>query len=158
MKRVIIVLTTAASLFLAQSAGAEEVTKNDRFQLWNKCQPIGLYVQNLNKKAPKNDLTKEAITVAVRSRLRAARLYDADAAPYLYVSVKVFNTVFNINLAFYKPMKDYASGESFLAEGWGINGIGEYGSDTNYILSNLSQFTDNFLDEYFRVNDDACKR
>ena len=158
MKRVIIVLTAAASLFLAPSAGAEKVTKYERFRLWNKCQPISLYVRNLNKEASKIDLKKEAITIAVRSRLRAARLYDADASPHLDVNVNVTSAAFSIILALYKPMKDYTSGESFFTGGWNINGVGTHGLDSNYILSILSQYTDNFIDEYLRVNNDACKR
>ena len=158
MKRVIIVLIAVASLFLAPSAGAEKVTKIDRFQLWNRCQPMSLHVATLSKDAAKIGLTKESITTAVRSRLRAARLYDAKAATILRVRVNVYRMAFNIVIGYYKLMKDIVSKELLLSSNWDTGSIGTHGQSSNYIISSISEHTDKFIDEYLRVNNAACKR
>ena len=69
-------LLLAAALLLSAPAWAEEVTDYDRFRLWNDCGPMKLVVENLPKAAADIGLTREAITTAVRSRLRAAHLYS----------------------------------------------------------------------------------
>ena len=75
----------AVLLFIGTSVLAEEVSDLDRFQLWNDCRAMNLVVEGLNQDAAEIGLTREAIETAVRSRLRAARLYNADAGPFLYV-------------------------------------------------------------------------
>ena len=37
------------------------------------------------------------------------------------------------------------------------SGTGTNGGDPGYVLSLVSQYTDKFIDEYLRVNEDACK-
>ena len=58
----------------------EEVTRSDRFHLWNDCKPLKLVVEDLNNNAAEIGLTKDAITTTVRSRLRGARIYGEDLA------------------------------------------------------------------------------
>lgn len=114
MTRLTVLLIAAASLFLAPSAQAEEVTRLDRFQLWNNCQPMQLVVESLHQDAADIGLTGEAIATAVRSRLRGARLYDDTAPQYLYVNVNVVGQAFALNLAYNKMVPDYVPSSS----GW----------------------------------------
>ncbi len=40
---------------------------------------------------------------------------------------------------------------------WGVGSTGTHSRNPNFILSSVSQHTDKFIDEYLRVNADACK-
>ena len=92
------------------SVGAEGVSSSDRFKLWNACEPISLVVEHLNDNAVKIGLTREAITTAVRSRLRAARLYSSESKTYLYVHVNTLSGTrlasYSVNLEFKKRLLD----------------------------------------------------
>ncbi len=153
-----VVLPFIAMLILAIPARAETVTDYDRFKLWNDCRPMELIVEDLDKDETDIGLTKDAITVAVRSRLRAARLYTAKRGPhYLYINVNVVGTAFSYSVEYKKRVKDRASGLSTFATTWDTGGTGTHGPDASYILSLVSQYVDKFIDEYLRVNEDACK-
>ena len=65
-------------------------------------------------------LTEAALQAAVESRLRSARLYDADAGSYLYVNVNVVEKVFGLNLGYRKFVYDQVAGESGFATTWDI--------------------------------------
>ncbi len=159
MKRPILLLAAALSLCPAAPSPAGDVTDLDRFQLWNDCRPMYLVVETLDRDADDIGLTREAIGTAARSRLRAARLYDGDAvAPYLYVNVNVSRSTFGLSVEYNKWMSDPASGESGAASTWDRGAIGTHGGDAGYILSSVSQIMDIFIDEYLRVNEDACPR
>ena len=143
------------------SVGAEGVSSSDRFQLWNACKPIDLVVEHLNDAAVKISLTREAITTAVRSRLRAARLYSSKTAPFLYVSVTLVRTrttSSSISLKFNKWLPDpKLNGQVGSATTWNRHVV-QQGGNADYILSAVSQLTDLFIDEYLRVNGSACSR
>lgn len=133
----------------------------DRFRLWNACQPIDLLVEPLDDDAAKMGLTREAITTAVRSRLRAARLYSSGTGPYLYVVINALpprgrdgGTAVSISLRFTKPVFDRISGRHGPARTWDTGAVGW--GDAAYILSGVSQLMDEFIDEYLRVNESAC--
>ena len=148
----------ASLLVTSPAALASEVSHYDRFRLWHGCLPTDLVVEDLPKNATDIGLTREAIAVAVRSRLRAARLYDADAASaYLYVNVNVVGPAYNIRFSYNKWLKDQVSGEEGFATTWNFGGAGTHGKDSGYILSNVSQYADRFIDEYLRVNAGACE-
>ena len=74
------VLSLVALTFLATGAAGETLHERiDRFELFTDCQPMGLVVEGVPPDASEIGLTRESIIAAVESRLRAARLYDADA-------------------------------------------------------------------------------
>ena len=155
-------LWLVAALFLtAASASAGEVTDYDRFKLWNECRPLSLVVQKLPDVAAAIGLTEEAIEVAVRSRLRAARLYSEDypetAWSYLYVNVNVVDSAFGISVEYMKNVKDLATMLESTAPTWIIGSTGTHGRDPGYILSSVTRRADRFIDEYLRVNEGACK-
>ena len=144
------------------------VSDHDRFELWSPwCSTVDLTVEGLDNDGAKIGLTEEAIETAVRSRLRSARIYgDAPLAPWLYVNVAVLHNAFNvtvqlnrsmeINLPFWRlpegvePLVGYAVT-------WQAGTIGTHTDDPSYILSSVERIADRFIDEYLRVNADACK-
>ena len=158
----LVVLPFAAMLFLAVPSRTEAVTGSDRFALWNDCRPVRLLVQNLINDAADIGLKKEAISVAVRSRLRAARLYTAEMgwppSSWLYINVNIVGAAFNITVEYNKWLTDSISGEPGWAATWSKGSAGTHGRNSGFVLSGISRFTDSFIDEYLRVNEDACKR
>ena len=143
----------------ARGATVEE-SKNRiaRFELFADCRPMRLLVEELPAGASKIGLTEEAIRAAAESRLRAARLYDSRAVYYLYVNVNVFRMAFSINLEFKKYVHDPLSGNTGPATTWNTGGAGTHGGNANYIVSLVSQYMDEFLVEFLRVNEKACEK
>ncbi len=161
MKRYTCLWLIAASLITAAVASASEVTKFDRFRLWNECRPLEFKVNSLSDDATSIGLTKNAIEVTIRSRLRAARLYGDDyaetAAATLFISVLVLGPAFNTILEYTKVVRDRVTGFDNWAPTWRIGATGTHGRNSGYILGSVAEDTDRFIDEYLRVNDDACK-
>jgi len=164
--RPIALIATALIVIAAPVAADEKVNEQDRFGLWADCGAVGLGVEGPLEDNLHFELTSHAVETAVRSRLRAAGLYDADKFVGLFVAnVNVvrhdwlYNEAgkqpFNVLIKYYKLMRDTMSGESNLAVAWhvGTAGLG----DPSDILSVVSQKTDTFIDEYLRVNQDACE-
>ena len=138
-------------------SAAEKISDSDRFRLWNNCKPVGLCVENLLKDATDIRLTKDAVTVAVRSRLRAARLYSTSCStPFLGVRVIFFGPAYDILIRYNKWFSDPATGVSHGETTWRSGAIGTHGGDASYILSEVSMYVDHFIDEYLRVNEPAC--
>jgi len=52
MKRLSVLLIAAASPILGGLASAVEVTKFDRFRLWNVCLPMDLLIESLPRAHP----------------------------------------------------------------------------------------------------------
>ncbi len=161
MRRRTSIWLAVAFLLTAASASVAEVSEFDRFSLWNECRPMELVVEGLSDDATDIGLTRDAIEVAVRSRLRAAHIYSEDYAETefsdLYVNVTVVGRAFSTNIDYRKVVLDQATMLNYLAPTWSLGGTGTHGQDSNFILSYVTQNTDAFLDEYLRVNDDACE-
>ena len=153
MTVLVVALTAAVLLGSATPLSA----RLDLFELENVCEPIALIVEDLDRGAAAMGLTKRTIITAVRSRLRAARLYQIRIGPYLYVRVQVVGAAFNIRVAFNKVLFDPISGLKFPVSTWQQSATGE-GRDGALILSWITQSTDLFIDEYLRVNAPACSR
>ena len=154
------------ALFLASVpfVQAQEVSDYDKFQLWNNCAEIRLVVEHLPPEAAEFNLRKEDIETAVRSRLRGARIYtenwfddNGSWIPYLYVMVNTVGFAFSTNAGLRKRVSDPVSGQFGFAETWQRGLVGMHSNDASYIISAVSQYTDQFIDEYLRVNAAACK-
>ena len=102
---------------------------------------MALFVESVRGEKRAMSLTRDVIAAAVRSRLRAARLHWSRVGPYLYVNMHA----------------DPISGEQQLATTWDKGLLGS-GGNANDVLSGLSRLTDIFIDEYLRVNEQACKQ
>ena len=133
-------------------------TSLDCFQLWNACRPLYLIVEFLPEDAEEIGLTEERIQTAAESRLRAARLYDAEAADhFLYVNVNVVERAFSIDVGYRKLLHDEALDIGGMAETWNTGAAGMHGgSGASFILQGVSEHMDLFVVEYLRVNEPAC--
>ena len=56
-----------------------------------------------------------------------------------------------------KVVKDSATMLEYPTAMWGMELTGTFGRDSNNILSSMALLSDKFIDEYLRVNADACK-
>ena len=141
------------------------LSHRDAFELWNGCAPMRLFVEELPDDAADIDLTKERIQTLAESRLRVARLYDAalPPAPYLYVRVSVLVSenrrggAFSIDVSFQKYLRDAVSGRSMFAEAWNTGSYGTHSGDADYIMQGVSEYLDEFILEYLRANETACR-
>ena len=155
--------------YQALKRSAKTVIQKDLLSLWNGCHPIGLVVL-MSEGFPK-ELTKDRVTTMVRSRLRAARVYSDIFGPYLSVTLSSSTIAVVTNIAFIRPVNtikvrnlDYVLGnaETFSVKGafsvptWERMTGGHY-QTTEVILSRISELTDEFIDEYLRVNAEACQ-
>ena len=175
MKRITIILILIPSLFLATSIKTEEVTRLNRFELWNDCKPVGLSIimpspQEIDRLLPESArsnirLERVEVYAAVLSRLQAASLYSAEPLTSVFsalnMSVSVIGESFEIETKYKKRLIDPASGESGMVDTWKLRDITflvprKHGRDSGYILYWISEHTDKFIDEYLRVNADAC--
>ncbi len=148
----VLAAAVAASLSHAQTDPEDQL---DRFRLWNGCGPADLVVEHLSDAAGEIGLTRDAVTTAARSRLRAVRLYDDEATSYLYVNANVAGSAFGMGIEFRKWVTD-DNGQRGYASTWHIGSTGTHGGDAGYILSSIAQDMDHFIKEYMRVNADAC--
>ena len=150
----------AGTFLLTAASAAAEVNEFDRFALWNECRPMHLAVEDLDEDSAEIGLSKEALEIAARSRLRAARLYSEDffegSFSYLYINVTVSSRALSISVEYKKSVMDLATKLEVNATTWKAGSVGTHGRDAGYILSAVSQHTDEFIDEYLRVNETAC--
>ena len=65
---------------------------------------------------------------------------------------------FNVYIALEKELYDYRTRLDYFATTWHKGITGTYGQDSGYILSAVSRLIDQFLVEYFRVNEKACEK
>ena len=177
MLRLILSAVALTLVLAAPSGAAEKVTtvekatkKLDRFDLWNGCRPMGLFVEGLPDDAGKIGLRKKDIEIAVRARLRGARIYEeinASSHSVLYVNVNVVGRAFKIIVEFNRsvevllPSRVKPEGMDPLINyvtTWQSGVTGTHGATAEYILSSVAHYTDEFIDEFLRVNADACRR
>ena len=95
---------------------------------------------------------------AVASRLRGARVFRSDFfLPVLEVEVSVLGGAFAISMRYNKTLFDSVSGKNSFAPTWYNAKFGTHGQrGSEYIVSSLSEFLDEFLTEYLRVNEAAA--
>ena len=134
-----------------------EQAEVDRFELFNDCEPVDLVIEDLPIEATRINLTVPRIRSLAESRLRAARLYDDAAEPYLYINITVTGRASMVLLEFKKLLYDSTSGTSGFAATWRIGGTGTHGGDAGYILQYLSEYVDAFVLGFLRANEDACR-
>ena len=149
-------LSLVALAFLATGAAGETPSPVDRFALFSDCQPMNLLVEEMSPDASEIGLTRESIIAAVESRLRAARLYDAETTHHLYVNVNVVGPAFSHSLELKKLVYDLSSGTPLPATTWRTGATGTHGGNAGYILSGVSEAMDRFLVAFLRVNETAC--
>ena len=116
--------------FVAPAALGETAKETlARFQLFANCEPMELLVEGLPPAATEIGLNMEKIQAAVESRLRAARLYDSDADPYLYMNVNVVGPAFHSRVEHNKTYFDYYSTSNNYASSWSRSFTGTHGGE-----------------------------
>ena len=158
-KFVLVVMALAMIHSSAKAQTIESLTgqsSHDLFRLWTVCMPVGLSVEDLGEGAAKIGLRERDIETAVRSRLRGARIYEAEASYELYARVSVVDRAYSIDMEFLKMVKDL-SGKVGYATTWNTGALGTHNNNPNHILGSVAKFADHFIDEYLRVNGKACK-
>ena len=137
----------------------------ERFQLFTGCAPMRLLVEGLPPGAGQIGLTEGAITRAVESRLRSARLYTSDGEYFnyytLYVQVGVLDLEgrwrslpYSVDIYFQQRLYNSRVEHTGTAKTWHTGSYGQGGSQ--FILGSISEHMDKFLTEYLRVNEAAC--
>ena len=177
MRRIIVLLFVTLSLVVPVSAG-DLGNASDRFNLWNRCDPMPLHIF-VSEDATDIGVTEEIVTIAVRSRLRAARLYLPEPEPWdweknpqmplaeltrnlahtlsgLTVEILVAGSVFVLKLEYHKAVTDEASEVRGFVATWTDGTFGTHGRDSDFILARMSEKMDVFIDESLRVNASAC--
>ena len=156
----------AAFLLIASSASADEVSDLDRFRLWANCAPIGLFVGVSISPTTQIHLEEADIETTVRSRLRGARIYNDISYSNLEVGVDVVGRAVHLEMAFVRQVEVllpfWAMQEEIeplrgFTDTWRLGRTGTHGDDPGFLLSVMAQMTDKFIDEYLRVNADACE-
>ncbi len=160
------VAVLAALCLPVTAEGQSQWYGSPRFQLYTGCAPVGLLVAMDAEAIP--GLTRSAVEIAARSRLRGARIFDglvrasdlrAREFPVLRVSITGYEPInsFTVALALYKPVRDTLSGASGMAITWqGLLTTGYHGGDGGYVLQSHAQLMDEFIDDYLAANDRAC--
>ena len=152
----------------ALEAGLISISEaDDLFRLWNDCRPVGFSVHlPVTDAATRIGLTKEAVEIAVRSRLRSARIFKEHASPQsleeqhglLVVQVQMGRNIFLWSARFQKLMQDSATElVTWTYTGWMRSSFGGHNDDRNFILAAIAPGVDAFIDDYLRVNEPACK-
>ena len=159
MRRPILPTVALALVLATPASAAENVTELDRFELWNDCRPLSVDV-HLQDKESNLGLTEEAIEVAVRSRLRGARIYSQDTNKtnwsLLYIHLHVVSRAYSLTFQYQKVVRDEATKMLFQTTTWISGETGTHGGLSDATLAGVAQRTDKFIDEYLRVNADAC--
>ena len=145
--RVAPAVAVLAALCLPATAEGQVSRLNNgspRFQLYTGCAPVGLLVAMGAENVP--GLTRSAVEIAARSRLRGARIFDRlvrpvdlreRESPVLHVSILGYEPInsFSVALALYKPVGDSLSGASGMAITWeGAVSVGHHAGDGGYVL------------------------
>lgn len=156
----------ATALVLAVGAITSSATTiEDEPGLYAACTPMELVVENLSPEgARETGLTKKTIVNAVESRLRGARLFapldklEVGREQYLYVNVNVVGPAFSVRVELKRNIGDLGYGLPGVAVVWDTGATGTQGGNGQYILSVVSEYLDEFLASYLRVNEAACSR
>ena len=136
----------------------------ERYELWADCNQLILLsnpIKNKNKAAIIG-LTDDDIMLAIKNRLRAAGLYgmiDRDywKKPLLVPTVMVESGTVVVKITLLKVLKDVHSSEEKHGETWSKSFIDAHRDDASIIIAALGRLMDEFIDEYLRVNEEACE-
>ena len=155
MKRLAIIVAALAT-FPGTGLGqeADSVRVPTRWQAYTNCAP--LYIRPLLTGEHVQGLSLESITRPTRSRLRSARLYsDTLSVPYVLVHVHSWSeTLFHVSLGLVKELYDPLADDWSWADSWETSWI-TY--STAFVVQRLMEMADYFIDEYLRVNAEACR-
>ena len=143
-------------LLLVWCNGAEAQSDTERFWLFADCRPMGISVSAVGDvDEEKLEEQEAAIRAAVESRLRSAHLYQEHARNVLGVNVIVDGTGVSVLLIdYHKVLYDPATAQlSGSGSTWRVVSLQQSQSTHSFV----SQGIDQFLADYLRVNEEACR-
>ena len=129
-----------------------------KYQLFVNCQPINLKIETASAEAQRVGWTLPRLRRVVASRLRAVDLYTDEFTPsHLLVRVReVSFGAMDVSVDFVKALRDPITDLPGFSMTWGSTIIIAPGEAQTYLPKAVSQLLDEFLNEYFRVNEPAC--
>ena len=156
----------------AKAVAKAFITQNEqeRFELLNSCLPVRLYVALREFAAPDallSNLQPKAEAVA-RSKLQYAGLYHPGSvnlvSPALYLLLFLKYEEFEIHTSYRKRVVDNVTNVSGYIITWKLELVSDpdfvisrkHNTDPEYVLHWVAKHTDRFIEEYRRVNADAC--
>lgn len=134
----------------------------EEFRLYTKCVGVSLVVEHKSFDAEENGLKRKEIIAAVESRLRSAGLYESSFfglsegtvvfQPHLYMHVYVIGQSFYVLLELKKWVHEPLSGQLNYSQTWRTETAGIHGTSSRRILSSVRKLTDQFIEEWHKVN------
>ena len=119
---------------------------------------MGVSVQFISSSDSGIENIEDRIQTMAESRLRAARLFADSASHRLYVRLDVAGPAFSAYMDYTKPLHDAVSDLTYDHPTWiYFVGTGTHGGNSERVLQALSERVDQFILEYLRVNEPACK-
>ena len=143
---VLLILLVAVECFGEYPTGLE---KDDYKKLY-------MVVEYLPEDAKKIGLNRSVVIIKVVLRLKMAGITPVtDSNPFLYINVNVVGGAFNITLEFTRKTT-YSSNNIILTKyatiTWKESILGTHEGSSGYILENLGELLDQFLNEYLKTN------
>ena len=162
-------LALAAVLGSPAASGQDSTAKHVewyqlRAELYTGCKPVSLTIEDLPSDAMEIGLTEDRIQFMAESRLRAARLYanpkdsTSPTFPQLYINVNVVGRSFHVSVDFELRLMNTQSEFYPIATTWRKGVTGSHSGDSEYVVSNIPRFLDEFITKYQRANEDACNQ
>ena len=139
----------------------EQIYEMDRFALWNNCYPVWF-------RHGIDDSTKLGLPVFGSSDLLKRKLEDAGllddgsveidgSLSFFEIRLDTLGQFYSVHVTFNKQVTDEATGLSSHVTTWGRALPVGMTRNPQDILDRVLDLTDLFIDEYLRVNADACE-
>ncbi|MCY4587375.1 MAG: hypothetical protein OXB98_15160 [Bryobacterales bacterium] len=129
----------------------------ERFSLYTGCSPLSLEVGFMKMKVVGMDaLTATAVRRATRGRLSEAGLYAPSSPHQVYAGVGMNGSSLSVYVHFRKQLHDPLSGQNGRAVTWSRLSGGRNAGGAPHALAVLGNHLDAFLNDYRRINKDAC--
>ena len=153
-----VAIAAAISVCPSAASRAASVARSNDFELWNKCQPMGLEVVLDGGRAGLGFPAHREVSKMVRTALERARLFDRHGARFiLSIRATAIAKAYTYEVAFQKPVWDSLSRVPGVSTTWRTGGLKPYWSKRS-ALAEIREAFEKFLDEFLRVNAVACRR
>ena len=152
----------AAGVCAASESRPKAKGSIEEFKLYTKCVGVSLVVEHKSQGTEETGLKRKQIVAAVESRLRSAGLYQSSFfgftegsvvfLPHLYMHVNVIGQSFYVLLELKKWVHEPLSGQLNYTQTWRSETSGIHGTSSRRILSSVRDLTDQFIEEWNKVN------
>ncbi len=130
-----------------------------RRKLYNQCRPVKVQVEELDDNARKIGLTEKRLRETTAVLLRADRLYTDSESELgdrlLYIRILCTEDLCVLKIEFSQYVSDPESGADAIVPTWEYRQRESFLSG-DFIMAHLVHGVEKFLEEYRRVNEDAC--